>query len=70
MEIPWEIIIKEFRTEYRNNSFPKLEDCANAFIDFLKDDRFRNNDISIKMVYQIIDLLLELLLNMSSKKIK
>lgn len=69
MEIPWEIIIKEFGTENRNNSFPKLEDCANAFIDFLKDDRFRNNDISIKMVYQIIDSLLELLLNMSSKKI-
>ncbi|WP_314369905.1 hypothetical protein [uncultured Streptococcus sp.] len=69
MEIPWEIIIKEFRNEHRETSFSELKDCANAFINFLKDDRFRNNDISVKIVYQIIDLLLELLLNMSSKKI-
>ncbi|WFA75361.1 hypothetical protein PFZ59_09360 [Streptococcus suis] len=69
MNIPWEVIIKEFRKEQRSHSFLKLNDCAESFIEFLKDPRFINEQISKRLIYSIIQDLLQLLLEFSSNRV-
>lgn len=41
LEVPWETIIKIYRAELKDHTFPRLEDYAAHLIDFLpKQDRF------------------------------
>ena len=69
MDIPWEIIIKEFRKEYCTKIFDRLEDCSVAFLEFLKNEKFKNDTISQRMIQSVILSLLQKLLEVSSKKV-
>lgn len=69
MSIPWEIIIKEFRKRNKDIVFERLELCSSAFLEFLKDEKFRNETISERAIQSVIDSLLEYLLEMSSERV-
>lgn len=69
MSIPWEIIIKEFRKRNKDIVFDRLELCSSAFLEFLKDEKFRNETISKQAIQSVIDSLLEHLLEMSSERV-
>lgn len=69
MDIPWEVIIKEFRREYKDYTFSKLKDCAEVFVQFLKDKRFKNELISNRMIREVIQALLQALLGISSNNV-
>lgn len=38
--IPWEIVVKQFRAERGATRFGRVRDCAESFMDFIKDARF------------------------------
>lgn len=40
MGVPWDIIIKEYRKQLRDGSFPKLENYVNDFIEYLRSKQF------------------------------
>lgn len=40
MGVPWDIIIKEYRRNLKDGSFPKLEGYVTDFISFLHDRHF------------------------------
>ena len=40
MGVPWDIIIKEYRKQLRDESFPKLENYVNDFIEYLRSKQF------------------------------
>lgn len=69
MDIPWEIVIKEFRKEYSAHTFSKLEDCSQFFIEFLKKEQFKNDIISKRMIKEVILSLLQKLLEISSARL-
>jgi hypothetical protein len=56
--IPWDVIIKQFRTSCHDLAFGTVEDCATAFLSFLRQANFSDEqtaDISIAGV--ILDIL-------------
>ncbi len=63
MDIPWEIIFKEFRNQYKNENFQTVEECANKFVEFIKNERFNNVEIAKQhiqsMMYKTLMLLTE-----------
>lgn len=42
---PWELIIKLFRKETADQRFSTVESCSTAFVSFLRDDRFKADDL-------------------------
>ncbi|WP_407356761.1 hypothetical protein [Methanolobus sp. WCC5] len=67
MSVPWETIIKMYRSKNGNNVFPKLEDYANDFIDFLEgNETLFSEDIQDDMfehsLYLFLNYLKEMLL--------
>lgn len=54
MEVPWEVIIKSYREELGNRTFPYLADYLDDFFRFLrKDERFRSREVEEIIVYRI-----------------
>ncbi|MBF0775949.1 hypothetical protein BVE84_05435 [Streptococcus azizii] len=50
MGIPWEIIFKEYRRVNKQTVFKTIEDCANQFIDFVKQPKFNNPEIAKEQI--------------------
>ncbi len=48
---PWEIIIKIYRNELKDKSFPFLEDYSKDFFEFLKNRKFFTTEETIKHYY-------------------
>ncbi|MGT2834907.1 hypothetical protein ACVRZC_06100 [Streptococcus hyointestinalis] len=54
MDIPWEIIFKEFRNHHKNDSFQTVEECTNRFVEFIKDDKFNTAEIALQHIQSMI----------------
>jgi len=59
--IPWDTIIKTYRHQLKNKSFPKVKDYANDFLKFISGNRFLFNSKNQKV--GIIDIVNSLYLN-------
>lgn len=64
MDIPWEIIFKEFRNQHKNDNFQTIEDCASNFVGFIKNEHFNKAEIATKhiqsMMYKALIVLTEI----------
>jgi hypothetical protein len=69
MEVPWETIIKLYRRQIKKKSFPKLEDYATDFIDFLKRSEFYSEDSSKRLFERQVFHFINHLISESEKKI-
>lgn len=69
MDIPWEIIIKEFRKRHQNTTFLTLKDCAETFINFLKEPIYTNEQITERMIASVIQSVLQRILAISSDRL-
>lgn len=66
MEIPWEIIFKEFRSETQIIDFRNLEECATSFFAFLKKDQFNDCHISKNIIISTFYRTLNYVTNVAS----
>ena len=66
MEIPWEIIFKEFRSETQIIDFRDLEECATSFFAFLKKEQFNDCHISKNIIISTFYRTLNYITNVAS----
>lgn len=67
MEVPWEILIKQFRKKLGTKKYDRLEDYAQNFIDFLNNNDFIDNNCQERYFYYSVASYLDMIVDKIEK---